>query len=162
MVLRPRFFAILAGSKMYRHKRTVRTTSNNIRDNVADKVSSFIKIELNNIDLIDRCKVTTFFVNAASAGREVGGKCETINPTSRRGCLHTALRKAKRHVGCQTQMYFLPCRCKSIVFSANITLSARKHSTFAVALILYMSRNSGGLLPWLYLTRHISLIHNSG
>ena len=61
MVLRPRFFAILAGSKMYRHKRTVRTTSNNIRDNVADKVSSFIKIELNNIDLIDRCKVTTFF-----------------------------------------------------------------------------------------------------
>ena len=101
MVLRPRFFAILAGSKIYRHKRTVRTTSNNIRDTVADKVSSFIKIELNNIDLIDRCKVTPFFVNAASAGREAGGKCETTNPTSRRGSLHTALRKAKRHVGCQ-------------------------------------------------------------
>lgn len=162
MVLRPRFFAILAGSKMYRHKRTVRTTSNNIRDNVADKVSSFIKIELNNIDLIDRCKVTTFFRKCSKCRARSGRKMRNNKPTSRRGCLHTALRKAKRHVGCQTQMYFLPCRCKSIVYSANITLSARKHSTFAVALILYMSRNSGGLVPWLYLIRHISLIHNSG
>ena len=101
MVLRPRFFAILAGSKMYRHKRTVRTTSNNIRDNVADKVSSFIKIELNNIDLIDRCKVTTFFRKCSKCRARSGRKMRNNKPHVPKGSLHTALRKAKRHVGCQ-------------------------------------------------------------
>ena len=107
-------------------------------------------------------KLQPFFVNAASAGREEGGKCETTNPTSRRGSLHTALRKAKRHAGCQTQMYFFsPCRCKNIVFSANRTLSARKHSTFAVALIPYKSRNSSGFTPITQLSLTSSPIYKS-
>lgn len=34
-------------------------------------------------------------------------------PRPEGGSLHTALRKAKRHVGCQTQMYFRPAGAKA-------------------------------------------------
>ncbi|MCI7407639.1 MAG: hypothetical protein SPL14_06860 [Candidatus Onthomorpha sp.] len=42
------------------------------------------------------------------------------HPTPRRGSLHTALRKAKRHVGVKQSTDVSPCRGKSVKAMNNI------------------------------------------